>query len=286
MKTLLVTTPQAKIEAKTVRELIPGKLRGWHIEALPSGSLNQMATIPDVTLVQLNNETRPADLKAIMPRLVHIQEQAPRRSYVLFSVREGVKAKLRTAQARQRHFYSVVTQINQGLPTFPNPDRVSLTFVQSPGDLETQLEHIRAKLDLIWQIPGVRPLKTAPRPSPLDQVNEIVNATADLRAASGNLSAEAVAPVFGVSVSRLADWLGRSRQALNKTPDADSVQNELGFFERVARLRTVVPNDGFLKWLRMPNSQLDDKKPLELLAGGEWQVVADLVDDMLTGAPA
>src|ERR1022692_1050584 len=199
MKTLLVTTPQAKIEAKTVRELIPGKLRGWHIEALPSGSLNQMATIPDVTLVQLNNETRPADLKAIMPRLVHIQAQAPRRSYVLFSVREGVKAKLRTAQARQRHFYSIVTQINQGLPTFPNPDRVSLTFVQSPGDLETQLEHIRAKLDLIWQIPGVRPLKTAPRPSPLDQVNEIVNATADLRAASGNLSAEAVAPVFGVS---------------------------------------------------------------------------------------
>jgi len=286
MKTLLVTTPQAKIEARTVRELIPGKLRGWHIEALPSGSLNQMATIPDVTLVQLNNETRPADLKAIMPRLVHIQAQAPRRSYVLFSVREGAKARLRTALSRQRHFYSVVTQINQGLPTFPNPDRVSLTFVQSPGDLETQLEHIRAKLDLVWQTAGVRPPETAPRPSPLDQVNEIVNATGDLRAASGNLSAEAVAPVFGVSVSQLADWLGRSRQALNKTPDADSIQNELGFFERVARLRAVVPKDGFLKWLRMPNSQLDDKKPLELLAGGERQVVADLADDMLTGAPA
>jgi hypothetical protein len=283
MKTLLVTTPQAKIEARTVRELVPGKLRGWHIQALPSGSLNQMATIPDVTLVQLNTETRPADLKAIMPRLVHIQAQAPRRSYVLFSLKDGQK---RTALARQRRVYSVVAQINQGLTTFPNPDRVSLTFVQCPGDLETQLEHIRAKLDLVWQTPGVRPLETVPRPSPLDQVNEIVNATGDLRVASGNLSAEAVASVFGVSVSQLAGWLGRSRQSLNKTPDADSVQNELGFFERVARLRAAVSKDGFLKWLRMPNSQLDDRKPLELLGSGERQVVADLVDDMLTGAPA
>lgn len=286
MKTLLVTTPQAKVEAKIVRELIPGKLRGWHIKALPSGDLNQMTGIPDVTLVQLDNDTRPADLEAIMPRLVHIQAQPPQRSYVLFSVREGAKSRLRTAQARQRHFDSVVTQINQGLPAFPNPDRVSLTFVQSPGDLETQLEHIRVKLDLLQPTPGIASSGGSPRPSPLDRVNAIVNATGDLRVATGNLSAGAVASAFGVSMSQLADWLGRSRQALNKTPDADSVQNDLGFFERVARLRVVVPGDGFLKWLRMPNPQLDDKQPLELLAGGERQVVADLVDDMLTGAPA
>jgi hypothetical protein len=89
-----------------------------------------------------------------------------------------------------------------------------------------------------------------------------------------------------VSLSQLAEWLGRTRQALNKTPDADSIQNQLSFFERVARLRVVLPKDGFQKWLRMANSELDDKTPLELLASGERQVVADLVDDMLTGAPA
>ena len=278
-------TPETKIEARTVRKLVPGKLRGWHIQALPSHSLNQMATIPDVTLVQLNNETRAADLKAIMPRLVDIQAKAPQRSYVLFSVREGAnKAESRTP-SRQRHYYSVVTQINRGLPTFPNPDRVSLTFVQNSDDLETQLEHLRAKLDLIRQPDAPSP-ETTPRPSPLDQVKEIVNATGDLRVASGNLSADAVAEAFGVSLSQLADWLGRSRQALHKTPDADSVQNELGFFERVARLRAVVSKEGFLKWLRMPHRQLDGKKPLELLADGGRQVVADLVDDLLTGAPA
>jgi hypothetical protein len=268
--------------ARTVRGLVPHKLTGWHIAALPPASLNEMKAVPDVTLVQLDNETRPADLKAIMPRLVHIQEQAPRCSYVLFSVKDRTKTRLRR-RALKRYYSAVVTQINRDLPAFPNPDRVGLTFVENVDDLATQLAHIRAKLDLeTMEIPAV----AAPRPSPLDQVKEIISATGDLRAGNGNLSAAAVAPVFGVSISQLAEWLGRSRQALAKTPDAESVQNELGFFERVARLRAVVPGEDFLKWLRMPNAELDNKKPLDLLATGERQVVADLVDDMLTGAPA
>jgi len=123
-----------------------------------------------------------------------------------------------------------------------------------------------------------------PRHSPLDEVKEVIESTQDLRVANGKLSAVAVASAFGVSLNQLAGWLGRSRQALSKTPDADSLQNELGFFERVARLRVVVSQDRFLKWLRMPNSQLEGDTPLKLLADGERQVVADLVDDMLTGA--
>ena len=283
MKTLLVTTPQAKIEAKTVRELIPGKLRGWHIQALPSGSLNQTVAFPDVTLVQLNNETRPAEIKAMIHELVHIQTRAPKRSYVLFSVNErGVKVKLRERPAQQRHFRAVVTQINAGLRDFPNPDYVGLTFDRTASDLAVQLDHIRAKLDLPVRVVDVNP----PRPSTLDQVKEVVKATEDLREANGNLSAASVASVFGISLNQLAGWLNRTRQALSKTPDADSLQNELAFFERTARLRAVVPKEGFQKWLRMANPELDDKTPLALLANGEWQVVADLVDDMLTGVPA
>jgi hypothetical protein len=60
------------------------------------------------------------------------------------------------------------------------------------------------------------------------RADEIVSATGDLRVASGNQSAEAVAPVFGVGGSQLADGRGRSRQALTKTPDADSLQTSLG----------------------------------------------------------
>jgi len=72
---------------------------------------------------------------------------------------------------------------------------------------------------------------------------------------------------------------------VNLSAGADSLQDALGFFERVARLRAVVPRDRFLKWLRMPNAQLDGKSPLDLMANDERQVVVDLVEDMLTGHP-
>lgn len=125
-----------------------------------------------------------------------------------------------------------------------------------------------------------------PQPSPLDNVHELLRATEDLRVANGKLSATAIAKAFGLSVNELAGWLGRSRQSLAKTPDADSLQDALAFFERVARLRAVVPQDRFLKWLRMPNAQLDGKSPLDLMTNEERQVVVDLVEDMLTGAPS
>jgi hypothetical protein len=142
------------------------------------------------------------------------------------------------------------------------------------------------KLDLPLQQPGNEPETHAPRPSPLDRVTELVKATEDLRVASGNLSAVLVAEAFGLSLNELAGFLGRSRQALGKTPDADSIQSQLAFFERVARLRALVPVSDFQKWLRISNPDLDGKRPLDLLADKEGQVAADLVDDMLTGAPA
>ena len=128
------------------------------------------------------------------------------------------------------------------------------------------------------------PVQAAPRT--LSQLQALVGATADLRAAGGNLSADAVAAAFGVSLNQLAGWLGRTRQALSKTPDADSLQDNLAAFEQVARLRTVLAPDAFRKWLRMPNRQLDGTKPLDLLATGrDRSIVAGLVEDMLTGMP-
>ena len=102
----------------------------------------------------------------------------------------------------------------------------------------------------------------------LGQLQALITATADLRTAGANLSADAVAEAFGVSLNQLAGWLGRTRQALSKTPDADSLQDGLVTF----------------KWLRMPNGQLDGTKPLDLLATGrDRSMVAGLVEDTLTG---
>jgi len=124
------------------------------------------------------------------------------------------------------------------------------------------------------------------RPSPLDKVKAVLGATADLREPNGNLSAVRVAQLFGVSVSQLALWLGRTKQAVSKTPDADSLQEALGYFDRVARLRVITKSDAeFRKWLRTSHSDLVGKNPLALLDRGEWQAVADFVDDILTGTP-
>lgn len=144
-----------------------------------------------------------------------------------------------------------------------------------------QMRKMQALVDRLNAVVGA-----PPQPSPLDEVHELLKSTGDLRVESGNLSAAAVAKAFGVSLNQLARWLGRNRQALHKTPDADSLQNDLAYFERVARVRAVVPQKRFLKWLRMPNDQLDGKSPIDLMAEGERQVVVDFVEDMLTGAPS
>jgi len=124
------------------------------------------------------------------------------------------------------------------------------------------------------------------RSSPLDKIKSVISATKDLRLPNGNLSAELVAKLYGISLSQLAVWLGRTKQALSKTPDADSLQGALGRFERIARLRLVTKNDAeFRKWLRMPNNTLGQRTPLELMKAGLWQDMADKVDDMLTGMP-
>ena len=67
----------------------------------------------------------------------------------------------------------------------------------------------------------VAPPVSQPRQSPLDQMKDVLEATSDLREENGNLSAARIAKVFGVSLGQLAGWLGRTKQALSKTPDAE-----------------------------------------------------------------
>jgi hypothetical protein len=124
------------------------------------------------------------------------------------------------------------------------------------------------------------------RRSPLDRMKAVLDATSDLREENGNLSAARVAKVFGVSLGQLAGWVGRTKQALSKTPDADSLQEPLGYFERVARLRMITDGDAnFRKWLRTSHELLDNAPPLELLAKREWQALADYVENILAGNP-
>ena len=246
-----------------VDDLFPEKPEGWQFE-IGTRQLSP-ATAPDAIVVQVRDASQPSHIKAMIHRLANLQTDNPGGSFVVFALKYHGK----------RALQAILDKIKDGLQEFPNPDRVDVSIMRDREDLAERLRLIEAKLRI-----------APPRPSSLDRVRSVVQATEDLRVAGGNLSADAIAAAFGVSLNQLAGWLGRKRQTVSKTPDADSLQDELAYFERVARLRAVLPKDGFLKWLRMPNPELDDKKPLDLLAKGERQVVADLVEDMLTGAPA
>jgi hypothetical protein len=120
---------------------------------------------------------------------------------------------------------------------------------------------------------------------PLGKLESVISATADLRGDSGKLSAQKAATVFGLSVAELARLIGRGRQGVTKTPEANSLQPLLAPFERVARLKTRLSQGAFRSFLNMANEQLDDRTPLEVIRSGRVEVVADLVEDMLTGSP-
>jgi len=123
------------------------------------------------------------------------------------------------------------------------------------------------------------------RDDPLGRLKSIIAATADLRAASGRLSARRVAEAFGLTLAQLAAAIGKARQTVWKTDDAEAIQPRLFPFERTARLRTVLSESDFRSWLNMPNEQLDDRTPIELIRNGKADTVADLAEDMLTGNP-
>jgi hypothetical protein len=197
----------------------------------------------------------------------------------------------------------MAAMLTQTVKNTPNAGKADDPLRRELGSIRDSLVKERQRLNLLLArtekvLRAARPKKTPlrrrdepsqdepPVPGPFDQLSDVVGATEDLRASNGNLSADLVAKLYGVPMSRLAGWLGRSKQSLAKTPDADSLQEPLGFFERVARLRLVSSsNAAFRKWLRSPDPALDAKNPLELLATGRWQALADYVEDILTGTP-
>ena len=78
------------------------------------------------------------------------------------------------------------------------------------------------------------------------------------------------------TMPRLGENLVAKLQVLNERE---------AYFERIARLRTALSDDAeFRKWLRMPHAELNGETPLRWIERKRWQALADMVDDLLTGA--
>ena len=266
METHLDTTPEIVITGPGVGTRLPSWASRFNASIDPLPKFRQRGGLPPVTLISAE---RPRHLLSRRSFLAHLSERistSQRFSVVLFSFQKGV------ARARKEQV--------ELLQTLPRSRFVAVDLTFGRDSVESSLHEALAKY-LAWSDPV-----DETTPDPLASASKALAATQDLRSRSGRLSAKQVADVFGVTQSKVAQWVGRSRQALSKTPDAEALQKPLSTLERIARLRAVITDAQFRAWLRMENPELGGATPLELVTDGRATVVAELAEDMLTGSPA
>jgi len=262
--------PSTIVTSPTGEATIPKPLRRFSPSVAKASEIRDLKRLPELTVVStVRIETllsHKAFLRALADRLTHTPE--PSKIVFLFET----KVRQVTERASERQLIEL------------------FRYFTRPFDLEVA-QGTQAGADAVREA-FAKIITTRSLMAPetvagdeLGRVKRVIEATADLRTSSGRLSANSVAGAFGLSVAELAALLGRNRQAVSKTPDADSLQPLLRPFERVARLRVTLSNDTFQKWLHLANDQLGKRTPLELIREGKVEVIADLAEDMLTGSP-
>ena len=269
MKELLVLDEGDALS--TLRTL---RFKGWKTGVTTLRDIRSRASLPDVIVVETRGSTH--QLSRVADALAKKQDTSRTASFVLFFT------DLNWPDQEESEKDLLISK----LKSFPNPDRVLLFPHHGRSAVKAAIEAIEPTVDLVLRkVPKELGDSEPQKPSMLDKMQKVLAATKDLRTQRGRLSAKLIADLYDLNQAELARWLGKQKQAVFKTPDAESLQNSLEYFERIARLRTELTDDDFRKWLRMPNEILDDRRPLELIAEGKWQLVADLVADMITGSP-
>jgi hypothetical protein len=121
----------------------------------------------------------------------------------------------------------------------------------------------------------------------LDQVPKIDTLGDDLRDnATGKLDARKVSELFKINLSRLADAVGVTRQALDENLVSEKAQPLLRLFERIARLRShpqLSDPASLRKWFQKPLPMFSGRSAFELFQEGDLELVASKVDQLLTG---
>ena len=269
MKELLVLDEGDDLS--TLRTL---RFKGWKTGVMSLRDMQARTSLPDVTVIHAKGNTR--QFSRVADALAKKQDTSRTASFVF------IFTDFKWPDQQESDKKLLISK----LKNFPDPDRVLLLPHHGRNAIKAAIEAIEPTVDvLLWKVAKELDDPEPPKPSMLDKMQKVLAATKDLRTQRGRLSAKLIADLYDLNQAELARWLGKQKQAVFKTPDADSLQNSLEYFERIARLRTELSDNDFRKWLRMPNELLDDRPPLELIAEGKWQLVADLVADMITGSP-
>src|ERR1700687_2008953 len=172
--------------------------------------------------------------------------------------------------------------------------KVPMMFIGNSDRLaqyEKELEPLLAQADVDWVSTPVREdefrlrvKKVAAGTAPAIVTWNVPELRSD---SSGRLDATLIAEYFGWKLTELSNALGRSVQAVHKTPDAPALQKRLEKLERTAllarRLVSDKPSD-LRKWLNTPSPDLDEEKPGKLLLE-DPDVVVQWLEDAGSGQP-
>ncbi len=242
-----------------LRDRVAKTAEGWDVKLLDLPGLAQRRDLHDLTILEqqgLQTNTFEEALKLLSQKVQH----SPSATFVVLVLPQPPTKNER---------YSM-------LQRFAQPERVTITLENQ--DIQDLLDDFAPKIELL-QSPRI------PSDYPLDALRKTVQLGSALREKSGALSAKLIAELYGVSLAELSRWLGRDRQRISKTPTAASLQEALSPLERIARLRLILSDEDFRRWLRMANQHLGNQRPLDVVAKGKAEVVADLASDMITGRP-
>ncbi len=256
---LLLTGPGARIP-------IPAWMRPYSPRTVAGDDVGSLRQLPELTVVETEEPGTVLRYAGFLSSLATRHSRTPGPSKILFVF----KAKRAKVDAKK---------LSDVLVYFRRVTDVE--FARGAEQAVFALQEALAKL-LVLKSRAAR----TESPDPLGDLASVIAATSGLRAESGRLSAQKVAASFGLSVAELAKLLGKSRQAVSKTADAESIQEGLAPFARIARLRTVLSGEDFRAWLHLPNELLDGHSPSAVIRDGRVGVVADLAEDMLSGNPA
>jgi hypothetical protein len=111
--------------------------------------------------------------------------------------------------------------------------------------------------------------------------------------ASGRLDGDKIAKLFGLSMAEMGAICGVSKQSIHANPTSKGIQEKLEPLVKAARgvLWCGGDESKFKTWLNQPNQDFPEYEgrqlaPLDLIRMGHAQVVADKVQNLLTGHPA
>ena len=226
----------------------------WQVKLTSWAKVQRWRQLPTATLIRLDQREDAEAFQQTVFRLAQRQRKDPLEGYVILAFAS------RTLFGK--------SWVDRLLAEFPEPDRVELSL--EAASLASIMTAVAAKV-------------RAKR----NRLRHDLMPNADLRGSHGRLAADRIARLFGLSVSALAEALGESRQRLNQNPYGEALQGALGPLERIARIRSVLPDDAsFRRWLRTPVKMLQHQAPLHWVQQGRSLEVAEYVEDLLSGTPS